>query len=74
MPYTTPTNNNKSNSLTNRVNYNAREFEELKQSLVQYAKQYFPNSYQDFNESSPGMMLIDANGCQWTLTDICNGH
>ena len=61
MPYTTPTNNNKSNSLTNRVNYNAREFEELKQSLVQYAKQYFPNSYQDFNESSPGMMLIEMS-------------
>ena len=28
-------------------------------NLIEFSKQYFPNTYQDFNESSPGMMFIE---------------
>ena len=43
------------------VNYLNKDFNSLKQSLVDYAQAYFPNTYKDFNETSPGMMLIEMN-------------
>ena len=59
MPNQYKPNLNKTNDV--RVAYNAREFDELKGALVRYAQQYFPNSYRDFNEASPGMMLIEMS-------------
>jgi hypothetical protein len=45
---------------TNRdVRYLNRDFSQLKESLLNLAKVYYPNSYKDFSESSPGMMFID---------------
>lgn len=45
---------------TNReLKYLNKTFPQWKQSLVDYAKVYFPNSYSDFNEASPGMMFIE---------------
>ena len=41
------------------VNYLNKDFNSLKSALMEYAKTYFPNTYQDFNETSPGMMLIE---------------
>ena len=43
------------------INYLNKDFASLKQSLMNYAKSYFPNSYRDFNEASPGMMLLEMN-------------
>ena len=43
------------------INYINKDFASLKKSLINYAKAYFPNSYRDFNESSPGMMLLEMN-------------
>ena len=43
------------------VNYLNKDFNALKQSLVNYAQAYFPNTYKDFNETSPGMMLLEMN-------------
>jgi len=43
------------------VNYLNKDFGALKQSLMNYAKSYFPNAYRDFNETSPGMMLLEMN-------------
>jgi len=42
-----------------QVKYINRDFAEYRQLLVNYAKNYFPNTYKDFNESSPGMMFIE---------------
>lgn len=41
------------------IRYLARDFGSLKANLVDFAKNYFPNTYQDFNESSPGMMFME---------------
>ena len=41
------------------INYLNKDFSSLKSTLIEYAKTYFPNSYRDFNETSPGMMLIE---------------
>ena len=43
------------------VNYLNKDFSALKQSLMNYAKSYFPDTYRDFNETSPGMMLLEMN-------------
>ena len=41
------------------IRYLARDFGSLKQNLIDFTKNYFPNTYQDFNEASPGMMFLE---------------
>lgn len=41
------------------VKYVNKDFGELRQALINHAKNYFPNTYSDFNESSPGMMFVE---------------
>ena len=41
------------------INYLNKDFNDFKVNLVEFAKQYFPNTYNDFNEASPGMMCIE---------------
>jgi len=48
---------NKSNS--KEIKYLNKDFTSLKQSLIEYAKAYFPNNYNDFSAASPGTMFID---------------
>ena len=43
------------------VSYSGRDFNDLKSLLINYSKSYFPNTYRDFNETSPGMMLIELS-------------
>ena len=51
----------KENFKESKVNYLNKDFGALKESLMNYAKSYFPDTYRDFNETSPGMMLIEMN-------------
>jgi hypothetical protein len=48
-----------SDLLKKDVRYLGRDFNSLKLNLIDFAKTYFPNTYQDFNESSPGMMFLE---------------
>lgn len=41
------------------IKYVNREFGDFKEQLVEFAKSYFPDSYNDFNETAPGMMFIE---------------
>jgi hypothetical protein len=41
------------------VSYLGKDFSQIKQNLIDFSKQYFPTTYTDFNEASPGMMLIE---------------
>ena len=41
------------------VQYLNRDFDSLKAQLLNFAKTYYPNTYNDFSETSPGMMLIE---------------
>ena len=36
-----------------------RDFGEFRKNLIDFSKNYFPNTYNDFNESSPGMMFME---------------
>ena len=42
------------------INYTSRDFETIRESLVQHAKRYYPNTYKDFNEASFGSLMIDT--------------
>jgi hypothetical protein len=41
------------------VRYLNKDFAQFRQNLINFTRQYFPNTYSDFNESSPGMMFIE---------------
>jgi len=41
------------------VTYIGKDFGQFRKNLIDFAKQYFPDTYTDFNESSPGMMFIE---------------
>ena len=46
---------------TTNVDYLNKDFDSFKSTLIEYAKTYFPNTYKDFNDTSPGMMLIELS-------------
>jgi hypothetical protein len=41
------------------IQYINRDFTEIRASLVDYAKTYFPTTYNDFTPASPGMMFME---------------
>lgn len=41
------------------IKYLNKEFGQFRNNLINFAKNYFPDTYSDFNESSPGMMFIE---------------
>ena len=45
---------------TNRdIKYINRDFSEFRARLIEYAQTYFPNTYNDFSPTSPGMMFME---------------
>lgn len=41
------------------IRYLNKDFSQYRANLIEFSKNYFPNTYNDFNESSPGMMFIE---------------
>ena len=41
------------------IRYIDRDFNTLRNSLIQYSKTYFPNTYNDFTETSTGMLFME---------------
>ena len=41
------------------VKYLNKDFSQFRSNLINFTKTYFPNTYNDFNESSPGMMFME---------------
>lgn len=41
------------------IKYFNRDFQGLRNLLIDYTKTYFPNTYNDFSPSSPGMMFME---------------
>ena len=41
------------------INYTSRDFESIKEDLVNYAKRYYPTTFKDFNEASFGSLMMD---------------
>ena len=43
------------------INYLGKDFSQFRDNLIEFSKAYFPNTYNDFNESSPGMMIMEMS-------------
>jgi len=43
------------------VNYTSRNFVDIRTDLINYVKQYYPDMFNDFNDASVGMMLLELN-------------
>ena len=41
------------------INYINKDFAEYRNTLINYSQTYFPTTYTDFTETSPGMMFIE---------------
>lgn len=49
------------NKVKKTVKYTNKDFTGFRDELVDFAKIYYPDTYNDFNESSPGMMFIEMS-------------
>lgn len=47
--------------MSKKINYIARNFADVRQELINFVKQYYPDIFNDFNDASVGMMLIELN-------------
>jgi hypothetical protein len=43
------------------INYASRNFADIRSGLVDMVKQYYPDIFNDFNDASVGMMLLELN-------------
>jgi hypothetical protein len=50
---------NFSNNSRKDIQYLSKDFGTLKNALINYSKTYFPKTYKDFSDASPGMMFIE---------------
>ena len=41
------------------IKYLGRDFNQFKANLIEFAQNYYSNTYKDFNDASPGMMYMD---------------
>ena len=46
-------------AIRRNINYLNKDFTEYRAQLINYAQTYFPTTYTDFSETSPGMMFIE---------------
>ena len=42
------------------IKYTSRDFETIRNDLMEHAKRYYPNTYQDFNEAGFGSLMLDT--------------
>ena len=47
--------------MAKKINYNARNFSDVRQQLIEYIQKYYPETFSDFNDASVGMMLLELN-------------
>jgi hypothetical protein len=56
--------NNTTSNFKNRgkdIKYINKDFVDFRNNLIEFTKSYFPKTYNDFNETSPGMMFIELS-------------
>ena len=46
-------------AIRRNINYTNKNFRDYRSQLINYSQTYFPNTYTDFTETSPGMMFIE---------------
>lgn len=51
--------NNTSGTNKKDIKYLNRNYNQLKQDLIDFSKNYFPDNFNDFSESNPGMIFLE---------------
>ena len=46
-------------NIKRNIKYLNRDFSDFRNRLIEYSKTYFPNTYNDFSPSSPGMLFME---------------
>lgn len=47
--------------MVKKIDYNARNFADVRQQLIEFIQKYYPETFSDFNDASVGMMLLELN-------------
>jgi len=42
------------------IKYTSRDFQSIKNDLIEHAKRYYPDSYKDFNQATFGSLMLDT--------------
>ncbi len=42
------------------IKYTNRDFESIRDDLIEHVKRYYPNTFKDFNETSFGSLVLDT--------------
>ena len=42
------------------IKYTGKDFPTIRKNLLNFAKTYYPTTFNDFNEASPGMMFLET--------------
>jgi len=51
---------NVNEKISKDIKYIGKDFPSLRKNLVDFARTYYPTTFNDFNESSPGMMFLET--------------
>ena len=57
--------------MARKINYNSRNFAEIRTELIGFIQQYYPDIMSDFNDASIGMMMIELNAA---VADVLSFH
>jgi hypothetical protein len=47
--------------MAKKIDYNSRNFSDVRQQLIEFIRKYYPETFSDFNDASVGMMLLELN-------------
>ena len=47
--------------MAKKIDYNARNFSDVREQLIEFIRKYYPDTFSDFNDASVGMMLLELN-------------
>lgn len=57
--------------MARKINYFARNFADVREELINFVRQYYPDIFNDFNDASVGMMIIELNAA---VSDMLSHH
>ena len=52
------------------INYTSRNFADIRAGLIDMVKQYYPDIFNDFNDASVGMMLLELNAAVGDMLSV----
>ena len=47
--------------MAKKINYSSRNFADIRTELISFVRQYYPDIFNDYNDASVGMMLLELN-------------